>query len=350
MSEDKDVNVPPYPKPDEYLGERLFPDEEALTEQLADTIENGVRAQYQAGNARRDVHSKATGLLKAKFVVNYSLPKELAKGVFVPGKEYKAWIRFSNGSGNPAQADNNDDGRGMAIKLLGVPGEKILESDRDATTQDFVLINHPIFLTNDPRTYLSLVQKAGSSNLLTKLSIPFTLGLKGTKLAKELNHGKISNPLQIRYFSAVPYQLGLGTERQAVKYSVRPVSNTTDPMPENPDLDYLRAAMRATLQDNDVVMKFLVQQQTSEKMSVEDSMTEWDETKAPFHEVATIYIPMQNFDRPEQNELGENLSFNPWHTLPEHKPLGSLNRMRKIVYERISRVRHEMNSIQNREP
>jgi Catalase len=240
MSAKSGTNPFPYPEADEYLGEKLFPNEAALTGQLADTIEKGVRAQYQTGNARRDVHSKATGLLKAEFRVNDTLPDELAKGVFVPGKSYQAWIRFSNGSGNPAQGDNNEDGRGMAIKLLDVPGEKILETDRHAKTQDFVMINHPYFLTNDPHTYLSLVQKAGSSNLLTKLTIPFALGLKGTKLAKELNQGKISNPLQIRYFSAVPYQWGIGPDRRVVKFSVTPASDTVDPIPENPGPEYLR--------------------------------------------------------------------------------------------------------------
>jgi hypothetical protein len=108
--------------------------------------------------------------------------------------------------------------------------------------------------------------------------------------------------------------------------------------------------MRVTLQKSDVTMKFLVQLKTSDSMNVEDSMTEWDEGEAPFYEVATIQIPQQNFDTPEQNALGENLSFSPWHALPEHRPLGSLNRMRKVVYERISRVRHEMNSVERREP
>jgi hypothetical protein len=61
-------------------------------------------------------------------------------------------------------------------------------------------------------------------------------------------------------------------------------------------------------------------------------------------------IPQQNFDTLEQNALGENLSFNPWHALPEHRPLGSINRMRKVVYERISGVRREMNSVERREP
>lgn len=343
-------NSIPYPAADEALGEKRFPDEAALTDQLADTIEKGVRAQYKAGSARRDVHSKATGFLRTEFRVNDQLPDHLAKGVFIPGKVYQAWIRFSNGSGNPDQSDDIDDARGMAIKLLDVPGEKILDSDRNATTQDFIMINHPVFLTNDPHTYLSLVQKAGSSNLLTKLTIPFTLGIKGTRLAKELSSGKISNPLQVRYFSAVPYQLGIGPDRRVIKFSAKPSSPTVDPMPDSPVPDYLREAVRATLQKGDVTMKFLVQPKTSDSMSVEDSMTEWDETEAPFYEVASIRIPQQSFDTPEQDALGENLSFNPWHALPEHRPLGSINRMRKVVYERISRVRREMNSVETREP
>src|SRR5450432_989467 len=126
-------NSTPYPSPDEALGEKLFADEAALTDQLADTIEKSIRAQYQAGGARRDVHSKATGVLDAEFRVNAPLPDDLAKGIFIPGEAYRAWIRFSNGSGNPDQSDAIDDARGMAIKLLDVTGEKILECDRNAT-------------------------------------------------------------------------------------------------------------------------------------------------------------------------------------------------------------------------
>jgi len=193
-------NDVPYAKIDEELGEKLYPDEASLTTQIADETEKGIRTQYQDGNARRDVHAKSTGCMKAEFCVFDSLPKSLAKGVFIPGKVYQALIRFSNGSGNlRQQSDNHDDGRGMSIKLLDVPGEKILENEKNATTQNFVMINHPIFFTNDPRTYLTLIQKA-SGNLLTKLTIPLDLGLKGTQLFKKLNSGKISNPMQIRYF------------------------------------------------------------------------------------------------------------------------------------------------------
>jgi hypothetical protein len=123
-----------------------------------------------------------------------------------------------------------------------------------------------------------------------------------------------------------------------------------DPLPAHPGHDYLRDALRTTLMKDGLTMKFMVQPRTSEVMSVEDSMVEWNETQAPFYDVATIVIPPQDFDTPEQNQFGENLSFNPWHALPEHRPLGALNRLRKVVYDRISRVRHEMNSVKRQEP
>ena len=97
-------------------------------------------------------------------------------------------------------------------------------------------------------------------------------------------------------------------------------------------------------------MEFLIQPRTSNKMLIEDSMTEWQETQAPFYQVATIHIPQQIFETPEQNQFCENLSFTPWHALLEHKPLGAINRMRKVIYDRISQVRHEMNSIHRSEP
>ncbi|ALN62800.1 hypothetical protein GLA29479_1927 [Lysobacter antibioticus] len=336
----------PYPSVDEMLGEALYPHESDLALQIADAIEKSIREQYRPGQARRDAHPKATGFVEAEFRVNDSLAPSLAQGVFVPGKVYQAWIRFSNGAGDPTRSDDNDDGRGMAIKLLGVPGPKLLENDREATTQDFVMINHPVFLANDPHRYLSLVEKASSGRLLDKVTIPFALGLKGTLRAKEISSGKISNPLQVRYFSAVPYQLGVGAERQAIKFSVMPATAEVDPMPAQRGPDYLREAMKRTLAERDVVLKFLVQPRTSDSMSVEDSMTAWDEAQAPFFEVASIHIPRQEFDTPERNRLGEDIAYSPWHSLPEHRPLGSTNRLRKLIYDRISRVRHEMNSVE----
>ena len=78
--------------------------------------------------------------------------------------------------------------------------------------------------------------------------------------------------------------------------------------------------------------------------------TEWLEERAPFYKVATITIPEQIFDTPEQNKFCEDLAFTPWHALPEHRPLGSVNRLRKVIYAHISTTRREANGVANVEP
>jgi len=305
--------------------------------------------QYRTGNVKRDVHAKLTGLVKAEFSISKNIPAFLAQGIFVPGKTYQAYIRYSNGSALPVRSDKKPDGRGMAIKLLNVPGVKVLDNAKEASTQDFVMQNHTAFFTSSPSTYLAVMKRI-NGNIFDKLSLPFVLGLKGLMLAGKFNGGKISNPLQIRYNSISPYQLGVGPGKIAVKFCVKPVAAATDPIPQNAADDFLRTAMQNTLNKADVLFKFYVQPKTTDNMSVEDYTVEWDEQQAPFYEVATIRIPRQDFQTTELDNLGENLSFNPWHTLPEHRPLGCLNRVRKIVYERISRVRREMNNVPVQEP
>ncbi len=335
---------------DAELGERLYPGEESVAKELSVIIEQSIHRQYGVGTARRDAHPKAHGCVKAEIRVLSTLPEPLAKGIFIPGRTYQAWIRFSNGSSDPTRADIKRDARGMAIKVLGVPGMKLLADEDEAMTQDFIMINHPVFFATDPARYLSFMQEANSGHFYAKLLIPFALGAKGTLIALQTRSSKISNPLQTRYWSMVPYQLGTGSGRQAVKYSARACSAARDSIPGNPDHDFLRGALRDTLQNGDACMEFLVQPRTSNSMDVEDSRTEWKEAQAPFYPVATIHMRRQIFDTPEQNEFCENLSFTPWHALPQHKPLGVTNRLRKVIYERISRVRHDMNQVKRQEP
>ncbi len=340
-----------YPSIDAGLGEHLYPDENAIAEQLSGVIEESIRKQYSAGNARRDAHPKAHGCVKADIQIVDTLPETLSTGMFIPGKTYQGWIRFSNGSGDPTHADIKRDARGMAIKVLGVPGKKLLKDEADATTQDFIMINHPVFFATDPARYLSFMNDGTSDHFYRKLLIPFDLGAKGTVIALQTRSSRISNPVKARYWSMVPYRLGTGEGRQAVKYSAKACEGVQDdPLPNKPGHDFLRDALRKTLESGGACMEFLVQPRTSDRMDVEDSRIEWKEDQAPFFKVATIRIPRQTFDTPQQNSFCENLSFTPWHALLEHKPLGVTNRLRKVIYDHISRVRHEMNDAKRQEP
>jgi hypothetical protein len=95
----------------------------------------------------------------------------------------------------------------------------------------------------------------------------------------------------------------------------------------------------------------LVQLQTDPvRMPIEDPTIDWDESLSPYRKVATLKIPPQTFDSPEQMEFCENLSYTPWHSIPEHKPLGGINRVRKVVYESMANLRHDLNDVPRREP
>jgi hypothetical protein len=44
------------------------------------------------------------------------------------------------------------------------------------------------------------------------------------------------------------------------------------------------------------------------------------------------------------------LSYNPWHCIAEHRPLGNQSRARKRMYLALSEFRHHMNAIPHYEP
>ncbi len=88
----------------------------------------------------------------------------------------------------------------------------------------------------------------------------------------------------------------------------------------------------------------LVQLQDPNKyMPIEDPSIEWRESDSPFIPLAKIRIPSQAFNSPEQREFCENLSFSPWNSLNDHRPIGELNRIRKEVYQASSNYRHKNN-------
>src|SRR5262249_4140520 len=148
------------------------------------------------------------------------------------------------------------------------------------------------------------------------------------------------SPLEIRYFSATPYLFGTS----AAKYSLRPRGTTITPVPHRAPDDFMKRAMKERLAKEGAEFDFLVQLRTDPRsMPIEDSQVEWDEARSPFVQVATLRIPAQDFDTPERAMLGDNLSFNPWHALPEHRPLGGINRARRVIYEALSAYRHERN-------
>jgi hypothetical protein len=326
------------------------PDEEFAIQQIEQISKQKLEQSYPPGTrpARRDQHPKAHGCVKAEFIVHGNLPDSLCYGIFKEPRTYSAWIRFSS-SASMIQPDTKKDAHGMAIKLLDVEGEKVLEQERHETTQDFVMANSKVFFVRSTSDYVMFVSAFAKNKLLSFFFgwNPFKWRLHEFRNMLSATQKNVSNPLQIQYWSQTPYKLG----DNAIKFSAKPQSSKIDPMPTSQNPNFLQEAIAKQLRTEAVSFDFMVQLQTDPvKMPVEDSTILWDETLSPFQKVATIHIPVQVFDSPQQIEFAEALSFTPWHSLPEHQPLGSTNRVRRKVYEAISKLRHEMNNTLRQEP
>jgi hypothetical protein len=230
------------------------------------------------------------------------------------------------------------------------------------------MVDHPIFPIKNVEDYI--ISRNEKHELLKPFRLAFRLnpfkvfGREVWIVAAMLKNKirKIKSPLELQYCSMAPYRLGLEPIRQpwsttphepclrAIKFSVKPRLpqnrlNIKIPKSDN----YLREALSTFLGQKDAYFDFYVQLQTDpERMPIEDPRIEWK--GAQEHKVATIRIPAQVFDTPDQQEFGEHLSFTPWHCLPEHKPLGGINRSRREVYQAGSMMRHQANQVQQQEP
>jgi hypothetical protein len=109
--------------------------------------------------------------------------------------------------------------------------------------------------------------------------------------------------------------------------------------------------MVKTLASEDVELDFYVKVQTDAfAMPIENASVRWPDSLAPWVPVAVLRLPRQTFDSPAQLAFANNLSFNPWHCIAEHRPLGNQNRGRRAIYETLSQFRQQMNATPHVEP
>jgi hypothetical protein len=318
------------------------PDEQVHVDSLINRLRDKMRRDYAGGRTLRDAHPKMHGCVRAEFAIEPQLPDEARIGVFKEPRTFQAWVRFSNQSGTVGP-DSTRDIRGMAIKLLDVEGPKLLSSGLDGTTQDFIFISDRRFVTKDIVEFDGLVKSLLSGFLSAAWFFlnPFDSHLRVLRnLLCSLKH--CDDVLDIQYYSASPYLFG----PRAVKYSVKPSSPQSITPPDKSTDDYLREMLARRLATDSATFDFMVQfQMDPYRMPIEDPGVAWNEKVSPFQKVATLTIPAQEFDSIEQRTFGDNLSFNPWHCLPEHRPLGGINRARRQIYQTLSAFRHQQNGL-----
>ena len=325
--------------------ERELPDEAALTQAIIDEISAFTRENWLPGGAQRFGNTKTFGVLRGELTVPDGVPANLRRGMFARPATYPCWVRFS-GPGPYAPSDLEDLGQcSVAIKVMGVPGEKLMADEK--ATQDLILVSPASFVTPDVHENADLQRwvraKAPLGYLINRR--PFRLIHLFMQLLYSPMH---SNPLEVQYYSNVPFLLGEG---QAVEYSLKPSRPGRTRIPRRPGENYLRAAMVRTLTEGSWDMDFMVQVQTDPHlMPIEDATVKWPERLSPYVAVARLHLPQQRFDTDGQLRFPDVLRYNPWHSLPEHGPLGSSNRARRTMYWQLAQLRQRMNDVEHVEP
>ena len=283
--------------------------------------------------------------MRGEFTVLPGLPDNLRRGLFAEAGTYPAWVRFS-GPGPYAPPDIEDFGQcSVGIKVMGVPGPKLMEDER--FTQDLILVSPASFVTPNIRENVKMQRWVRAKAPLAYAINPFDPHL--LHMFMQLLYSPMqANPLDVQYYSNVPFLLGAD---QAVEYSLKPRERAMAKIPARPAENYLRDAMSASLTAGPRTFDFMVQVQTdSHLMPIEDATVKWPERLSPYVPVARLSLPAQRFTSDRQLAFADVLRYNPWHSLPDHQPLGNSNRARRRMYWELAKLRQVMNGVQHVEP
>jgi hypothetical protein len=328
--------------------EKALPGEAESLDSIVRDMGEYMKRKYRPGEYERVGNTKTHGLVRGEVTIRNDLPTDLRQGIFSEPRSYPAWIRFS-GPGPDSPPDIEDVGfLSMSVKLMGVPGPKLLDDEKE--TQDLLGVCTPTFVT--PHVVANAQLQA---QLLRRTPLYYFFDPRRPHLLdflmQSLWNETQTSPLEAQYYSCVPYLLG---PRRAMQYSMRPrvqTRSTIPNLPGRPPDHYLRDNMAATLAKQDAVFDLLIQVQTDpHAMPIENAAVRWPTRLSPYITAATIRIPRQQFDSPAQLRFADKLSFTPWHCIPEHRPLGNLNRARRRMYWELSRLRFAKNRVPHYEP
>lgn len=339
-------------------------DEDHVFEEIAETMRKISEVfNDRARNAYRSVHAKSHGLLKGELRVLDHLPEPYAQGLFARPAEYGIVMRFSTNPGD-ILPDSISTPRGLAVKVIGIDGAAMVPEHTGHATQDFVLVNGRVFGPPDSAAFLKqlrlLAKHAGDSQTLkqvvstTARAAESAVEIFGRESAilKQFGHPE-TNPLGENFSSQLPLRYG----RYIAKISIEPSSeNLKELTGKRVHIGDHYSALRDTMVEffktQPAEWEVKIQLCTDlAKMPVEDASVEWSEKDSPYVPVARIVVPPQNAYSAERRVyFDELLSFNPWHALADHQPLGNVMRARRSAYAVSSKYRHAVNGRSMVEP
>jgi hypothetical protein len=280
------------------------------------------------GQPARALHAKGNLGVLAELEVP-ELADELRIGLFARPAKYRALARFSNGAG-ARQSDRKMDVRGLAVKVFGVEGKKVIPGMEDATTQDFLAIRSSVVPMRNTEEFMAIV-RTSSTPLLMPLRLMGALGLRrglGVIRAALAGFKVPQSPLAATsFYSALPIAFG--------PYAVQFAFEAREPAAPGAiaSADQLGQELAAHLRARPAIYDLRVRFYTDDAATpIEDASVEWN---SPWQTVGTLTLPVQDPESPRGKrvaEVVEQLAFDPWHARTEHRPLGDIMRARNVAY------------------
>jgi len=293
----------------------------------------------------RGTHLKTQGCVMGKFIVKPDLSLHLAQGMFAKPGTYDMIMRYSSLTPKIVP-DNIPAPRGIGMKLFGVEGEKIWGEDKK--TQDWTFNNYPILELRDPKTTYDIADSLERNwNDLPKFAeeqskrVDADVATMGSDLPRQ-------HMVAMPQYSQSAYRYG----DYVAKFGVFPLSSEQkalekESVPSDAPINILSQHTRDFHLKHKVTYTFCAQLlQNLSEQAVDDLGVEWDSQKYPFEEIATLEFEPQDSWLPEFRVWWDDkITVNSWHGLKVHQPLGSTNRMRRVVYAESRKLRLRVNGL-----
>lgn len=317
--------------------ETIDEDEQAQFEAAIGLVNSlqAAMANSQTQPTRRAFHVKSHAGVRGAFAVLGSIPDEAKHGLFAEPRVYDASVRFSNGF-STAKHDLFPDTRGIAVRVLGVDGARLLPEDMPEPVQDLIALNVPhipfrnivdfaVISTSATRNPLraggDVIRQMGLIGGLRVLIWGLRLAPPPPSLASET------------YFGLLPVTLG----PHAVKYKWVPHQRRGRWPRISLRRDSFRDDLASRLTKGDLRFDLMVQFFVDEKRTpIENGAYPWPERDSPFVKIGELSVPPQDVTTEEAREFEEELqrtAFNPWNGIEAHRPLGNTQRGRRFVYQ-----------------
>lgn len=307
--------------------EIISPDEEARFARQGELIAVAQGLMNKRYGKGRFLHRKEIFGASGTFEVFGNLPDCAAQGIFRSPGIYPAIVRMSNGAVE-IQANTKPDIRGFALRIGGVSGPAALGGNADH--QDFLLINHDVFGARDSDEFVGIATSAARGKLALVWHLLRTSGVSAALAKLKALAGKLGKPFAgyaaETFNTAVPHKNG----PYAAKVILKPVEPS--PAVGTAYADDIRERIAAGPLLYDLSLQFFTDEKTT---PIEDNVTPWPEGQTPI-------VPVGRLALVGVDAAVENLSFDPWGGLEDHRPLGEVMRARKSAYHLSAKLRRSV--------